>query len=191
MLGLGLLGVTAATCCCAAWPARRAALAGTAAAPYRGPVAGPGAARGGVRTAPVAGRLARPVTLALGGRLALHRGTGQTAVPVGTTVGAAAVGIAGLSAGIVFAASLVNLLGTPRLYGLQWDAFVANPQNASMSAAAASVAGDPDIARWTGTYLGVPIQVNGVGVGRGDHRAGPGRAAGRGAAGRQRAAAAG
>jgi len=74
------------------------------------------------------------------------------------------VGIAGLSAGIVFAASLVNLLATPRLYGLQWDAYVANLQNASMSAAAASVAGDPDIARWTGTYMGVPIQVNGVAV---------------------------
>jgi hypothetical protein len=65
---------------------------------------------------------------------------------------------------VVFAASLVNLLATPRLYGLQWDAFVANVQNASLSAAAASVARDPDIARWTGTYMTVPVQVNGVHV---------------------------
>jgi hypothetical protein len=164
VLGLGLLGVTAATCCCAAWPARRAALTGTAAAPYRGPAAAPGAARRGGRAAPAAARLGRPVTLALGGRLALHRGAGRTAVPVRTTVGAAAVGIAGLSAALVFAASLVNLLGTPRLYGLQWDASVANVQNASLSAAAASVARDPGIARWTGTYMTVPVQVNGVRV---------------------------
>jgi hypothetical protein len=155
-LGLGLLGVAVATCCCAAWPARRAAVPGRALA---------GAAdgtRAGVGAAVVS--LTRPVTVALGARLALHRGTGPTAVPVRTTVGAAAVGIAGLSAGLVFAASLVNLLATPRLYGLQWDAFVANVQNASMSAAAASVAHDPRVTHWTGTYMAVPIQVNGVRV---------------------------
>lgn len=162
-LGLGLLGVAAATCGCAAWPARRAAVTGTA-VPYRGATA-PGATRAGTRaTSSVAILLTRPVTLALGGRLALHRGTGPTAVPVRTTVGAAAVGIAGLSAGLVFAASLVNLLASPRLYGLQWDAFVANVQNASMSAAAAGVARDPGVAHWTGTYFGAPIQVNGVRV---------------------------
>src|SRR3984957_14553495 len=96
MLGLGLLGVTAATCGCAAWPARRAARAVTPA--YQGPAAAHGAGRP-PRAAPAAARLARPVTLALGGRLALHRGAGRTAVPVRTTVGAAAVGIAGLRAG--------------------------------------------------------------------------------------------
>jgi hypothetical protein len=101
----------------------------------------------------------------LGGRLALHRGTGTTAAPVRTTVGAAAVGIAGLSAGVVFAASLAHLLATPRLYGVQWDAYVANVQNASMTAAARSVAADRDVARWTGTYMSVPLQVNGVAVG--------------------------
>lgn len=102
--------------------------------------------------------------MALGGRLALHRGAGPAAVPVRTTVGAAAVGIAGLSAGVVFAASLVNLLATPRLYGLRWDAFVANVQNASLSAAAASLARDPDIAHWSGTYMTVPVLINGVHV---------------------------
>jgi ABC-type lipoprotein release transport system permease subunit len=157
-LGLGLLGVAVATCGCAAWPARRAAVAGPA-GPYRGAA---GAAPAGTRA--VAALLTRPVTLVLGTRLALHRGTGPTAVPVRTTVGAAAVGIAGLSAALVFAASLVNLLASPRLYGLQWDAFVANVQNASMTAAAASVARDPQVAHWTGTYMAVPIQVNGVRV---------------------------
>lgn len=158
-LGLGLLGVAVATCGCAAWPARRAALAGKA--PNRDPAGRPGAAGHPARAVV---RLARPVTVVLGGRLALQPGTGPTAVPVRTTVGAAAVGIAGLSAGVVFAASLVNLLATPRLYGLQWDAFVANVQNASMSTAAASVAHDPQVAHWTGTYMAVPIQVNGVRV---------------------------
>src|SRR5262249_11342504 len=144
-----------ATCCCAAWPARRAAVGGTVA----------GAARSAARPAPARmSRLAGPVTMALGGRLALHRGTGPAAVPVRSTVGAAAAGIGGLSGGLVFAASLVNLLASPRLYGLQWDAFVANVQDASMSAAAASVARDPRVAHWTGTYMAVPLQVNGVRV---------------------------
>jgi hypothetical protein len=156
-LGLGLLGVAVATCCCAAWPARRAAVPGRATAAVTG------GTRAGVRPA-AAIPLARLVTVALGARLALHRGSGPTAVPVRTTVGAAAVGIAGLSAGLVFVASLVNLLATPRLYGLQWDALVANVQNASMSAAAASVASDPRVAHWTGTYMTVPLQVNGVRV---------------------------
>lgn len=156
-LGLGLLGVAVATCCCAAWPARRAAV------PGRAPAAGADGTRAGVRASAVV-RLASPVSIALGARLALHRGTGPTAVPVRTTVGAAAVGIAGLSAGLVFVASLVNLLATPRLYGLQWDAFVANVQNASMSSAATSVASDQRVAHWTGTYMAVPLQVNGVRV---------------------------
>jgi hypothetical protein len=159
-LGVGLLGVAAATCGCAAWPARRAAVTGRV-APDRG-AAGAAGARAGARAMPAVGLLTRPVTMTLGGRLALHRGTGPTAVPVRTTVGAAAVGIAGLSAGLVFAASLVNLLASPRLYGLQWDAFVANVQNATMPAAAASVARDPRVAHWTGTYFGAPILVNGV-----------------------------
>ena len=162
-LGLGLLGVAVAVGCCAAWPARRAAVTGTA-APYRGAARGAGAARSATRGRPSVAVLTRPVTMVLGGRLALHRGTGPTAVPVRTTVGAAAVGIAGLSAGLVFAASLVNLLASPRLYGLQWDAFVANVQNATMSAVAASVASDPRVAHWTGTYMAVPLQVNGVRV---------------------------
>jgi hypothetical protein len=165
-LGLGLLGVTLATCCCAAWPVRRAATAGAAATAARG---GQQAGQaGGARTSrarAVAIRLARPVTVTLGGRLALHRGSGPAAAPVRTTVGAAAVGVAGLSAGIVFAASLAHLLATPRLYGVQWDAYVANVQNASMKAATPSVAGDRDVARWTGTYMSVPLQVNGVAVG--------------------------
>jgi hypothetical protein len=126
------------------------------------PAAVAGRARIGARAVTI--RLARPVTVTLGGRLALRRGAGPAAAPVRTTIGAAAVGIAGLSAGLVFAASLAHLLATPRLYGVQWDAYVANVQNASMSAATHSVAADPDIARWTGTYMTVPLQVNGVAV---------------------------
>jgi hypothetical protein len=142
-----------------------------AAVPGRALAAVAHGARANVRATAVP--LGAAVTVALGARLALHRGTGHTAVPVRTTVGAAAVGIAGLSTGLVFAASLVNLLASPRLYGLQWDAFVANAQSAPMSDAAASVARDPRVAHWTGTYMGVPIQVNGVRVDAGATGPGP------------------
>src|SRR5207253_10420410 len=56
---------------------------------------------------------AGPVPLAMGIGLALHRGAGRTAVPVRSAVTSAAVGVAALSAAIVFAASLSHLLASP------------------------------------------------------------------------------
>jgi hypothetical protein len=50
-------------------------------------------------------------------RLALHRGAGRTAVPVRSALASATVGVAGLCAAIVFAASLSHLLASPALYG--------------------------------------------------------------------------
>ena len=69
---------------------------------------------------------AGPVPLAMGIRLALHRGAGRTAVPVRSAVASAAVGVAALSAAIVFAASLSHLLASPALYGVTWHAAVTN-----------------------------------------------------------------
>jgi hypothetical protein len=62
----------------------------------------------------------------MGIRLALHRGAGRTAVPVRSAVASAAVGVAALSAAIVFAASLSHLLASPALYGVTWHAAVTN-----------------------------------------------------------------
>ena len=66
----------------------------------------------------------RPLPLTLGARQALDRGRGRTAVPVRTTVVAAAVAVATLTTALTFGASLGHLLDTPRLYGWTWDAQV-------------------------------------------------------------------
>src|SRR5262245_34526272 len=105
------------TACCAAWPGWRA----TAERPVSGLA---GASR--ERRRPVVPRLAAagPVPVAMGTRLALHRGAGRTAVPVRSAVTSAAVGVAALSAAVVFAGSLSHLLTTPALYGVTWHAMV-------------------------------------------------------------------
>jgi hypothetical protein len=106
-----------------------------------------------------------PVAGETGIRLALHRGAGRTALPVRATVTAAAVGTAGLSAALVFAASLANLLGSPMLYGVTWDAVVAYPHSGgSLTPAASVIAADPKVARWSGAYFAVPITVDGASV---------------------------
>jgi hypothetical protein len=157
VLTLGMLGVVAATVCCAAWPARLAATTprqAAAAAPPR--VAGLSAVAGVIR----------PVPAATGIRLALQRGAGRTAVPVLSTVTAAAVGVVGLSAAMVFTASLGNLLATPRLYGVSWDALVANLEfNTPLTNALREVESDPRVAQWSGTFVAAPLEVDGVPAG--------------------------
>jgi ABC-type lipoprotein release transport system permease subunit len=151
---LGMLGVVAATVCCAAWPARRAA-----SAPRHPSASAPSGSAG----LAVLIRSLRPVPAATGIRLALHRGDGRTAVPVLSTVAAAAIGVIGLSSALVFTASLGNLLSTPRLFGVSWDALVANLEfNTDLAPAARIVAGDPMVSKWSGTYVAVPLEVDGV-----------------------------
>ena len=75
-------------------------------------------------------------------------------MPVPSTITAAAVGVIGLSAAMVFTASLGHLLATPRLYGVSWDALVMNLQNSSMKPVADSIARDPQVSQWSGTYGG-------------------------------------
>jgi len=59
-----------------------------------------------------------------GVRLALERGRGSTAVPVGTSLMGVTLGITALVTALCFASSLTFLLKTPELYGLRWDAVV-------------------------------------------------------------------
>ena len=156
VLVLGMAGVVIATVSCAAWPAWRAATA-----PRPQAVIPPG----GPWAASAITRAVKPVPAAMGIRLALHRGAGRTAVPVPSTITAAAVGVIGLSAAMVFTASLGHLLATPRLYGVSWDALVMNLQNSSMKPVADSIARDPQVSQWSGTYVDVPLQIRGVQVG--------------------------
>ncbi|MGZ4432231.1 MAG: FtsX-like permease family protein [Trebonia sp.] len=53
-----------------------------------------------------------------------------------------------------------------RLYGVAWDALVTNEKfGTSTAPAARSIAADPLIAAWSGTYDGAPLTVNGTPVG--------------------------
>jgi ABC-type lipoprotein release transport system permease subunit len=87
-------------------------------------------------------------------------------VPVRSAIAATALGVIGLSAALGFSASLGYLLATPRLYGVTWDALVTNEQfGTSTAPAARSIAADPLIAAWSGTYDGAPLTVNATAVG--------------------------
>jgi hypothetical protein len=68
-----------------------------------------------------------------GVRMALEPGRGRTAVPVRTTLLAAVVGVAAVAATLTITASADHLLGTPRLYGHNWDAVIGNGTEPSYS----------------------------------------------------------
>jgi hypothetical protein len=88
--------------------------------------------------------------------MALQPGRGRTAVPVRSAIFGATLGVAALSASLVFAASLGHLLNTPRLSGFTWDAFVS--VEGGLPRAAAALRADPKIAGYTrGGFTGVRI----------------------------------
>lgn len=76
------------------------------------------------RTSPVveaAARVGMPPPATNGLRMALEAGRGEWAVPTRSAFAGAMFGIAGITAVLVFAASLAHLDGTPRLYGWTFD----------------------------------------------------------------------
>ena len=178
VLAVGVVGAVLATMAGAAWPAWRAARAGqaragTVAAGMAGGMAGTAAAGSWVGHAPGRSpRLAATATAGIGSvaaviglRLALQPGAGRTALPVRSTIASAVVGVTALTAALVFSASLGNLLATPRLYGVAWDAYVSNLLSDGISAAVASAAADPAVAAWAEGYAGAPLTIRGVGMG--------------------------
>ena len=130
VLGLGSAAVLLATVGCAALPAWQAASRSSDAAPVS-----PGRPRQSMVS--VATANLSPVTAMMGVRLALQPGSGWTALPVRSTITGAVVGVAALSAAMVFSASLAHLLATPRLYGVTWDASVSSLQQSGVGPAAA------------------------------------------------------
>jgi ABC-type lipoprotein release transport system permease subunit len=60
-------------------------------------------------------------TISNGVRMALDPGRDDRAVPLRSAFAGAALGVVGMTAVLVFAASLTNLSDTPRLYGWTWD----------------------------------------------------------------------
>jgi ABC-type lipoprotein release transport system permease subunit len=98
-------------------------------------VSGPGAPAG-ERRAGLADRAARagfPPTAVAGVRMALERGRGRTAVPVGATICGVLLAVATIVTAISFGASVDHLLSTPRLYGLNWDAEVGDSLGPDLS----------------------------------------------------------
>jgi len=88
--------------------------------------------------------------------MALQPGRGRTAVPVRSAIFGASLGVAALTASLVFAASLGHLLITPRLSGFTWDAFVS--VDSQHGKAAAALRADPKIAGYTrGGFINVRI----------------------------------
>ncbi len=155
--GLGALATVLATVACAAPAAWRAAATPAAAV---SPAAG-GRMPRRTAAAAVTGGIGH-VSALLGIRLAVQAGAGRTAVPVRSTIASAVVGIAALTAAIVFSASLGHLLATPRLYGVTWDADVQNVNNTGIAPVIGAVAHDPQVAAWTTADTGAPLQVDGV-----------------------------
>jgi hypothetical protein len=141
---------------CAAWPAWRAVRHGAGSQPTV------------TRSAGLISALAsgvRPVAAAVGLRLALQRGSGRTALPVASTVVTSAVGLAALTAALVFSGSLNHLLSTPQLYGASWDVLVQTIESGDpgqgVTGAIPVVSRDPQVAAWATGYSGVPLRLGG------------------------------
>jgi ABC-type lipoprotein release transport system permease subunit len=117
IVGLGALATLLLVLAVSAVPAWRAARAMGDASPR--------VIDGGERPSAVPDKLARaglPPTAVAGVRMALERGRGRTAVPVGATVFGVLLAIATIVTALSFSASVDRLVHTPRLYGQNWDA---------------------------------------------------------------------
>ena len=151
VLPTGLLAAIGVTVACSVWSGWRA----TAPAPPA-PPARPARPRGRMRIP----RLAPgPVPLTMGVHLALHRGAGRTAVPVGSAVASATVGVAALSAAIVFGGCISHLLASPVLFGVTWDAAVTGTALPNVAPIEATARRDPQVAAWTTVLSGGPVQI--------------------------------
>ncbi len=120
VIGTGVALLVVSLLAVALWPAFRAArLAGLADREDLGERPSRIASWAGSRSAVVAAGL----------RMALERGRGRTAVPVRSTILSVAIGIAAMTATLVAGSSLVNLIDTPALGGLTYDAIIPNDED--------------------------------------------------------------
>ena len=147
VLTTGLLAAIGVSVACSVWSGWRA----TAPAP----AARPDQRRGRTRIP----WLPEPVPLTMGVRLALHRGAGRTAVPVGSAVASATVGVTALSAAIVFGGCISHLLASPALFGVTWDAAVTSTALPNVAPIEATARRDPQVVAWTTVLSGGPVQI--------------------------------
>ena len=150
VLAAGAAAAIVVTVACTAWPGWRAAAPGPLGRPS-GPPPQPA----------VISRMAAagPVPLALGLRFALQRGARRPGMPVRSAIASATLGVAALSAAIVFAGSLSYLLTSPALYGVTWDAMISNQAGGGLGLALATVRRDRQVAAWTTAWSGAPLLI--------------------------------
>jgi ABC-type lipoprotein release transport system permease subunit len=147
-IGTGLLAVVALVATCAAVPAWR--LSGIQ-QDEPGTAGGAGASSG---LADTAARAGLPPSSVAGLRMALERGRGPTAVPVRTTLIGVTAGIVALSAALTFGVSSHRLLGTPRLYGWDFDAIAGGwGLDDPASRRPSWLAGNPHVGAFSAVYF--------------------------------------
>jgi hypothetical protein len=101
-----------------------------------------------------------PPPVGVGARMALHTGRGPTALPSGSALAGAAVGVAGVVAALTFGSRVDHLLATPTLWGANYDAIVTTGEDVSLAETAADrVARDPDVAA-VALFDGVDLDVH-------------------------------
>ena len=93
-------------------------------------------------------------------RLALERGRGRSATPVGSTIIASAVAVASIVTLVAFGANLRNLVEKPRLYGWNWDSIAGNPYAPDLGAVVGpALDGLDSIAEYSSGATNVRIQI--------------------------------
>jgi hypothetical protein len=117
-----IAGVVLAVAFLAAWRATRPVSSDRARARRRTSPIVELAARAGLRPAATNGL-----------RMALQAGSGESSVPVRSAFAGAVFGVAGITAVLVFAASLAHLVSTPRLSGWTWDLKTEVPTTAGVA----------------------------------------------------------
>jgi hypothetical protein len=75
-----------------------------------------------------ASRAGAPPAMATGIGFALERGHGRGGVPVHSSLAGASFGVLAVVAALLFAASLEQLVTTPRLFGWSWDVATVDPR---------------------------------------------------------------
>lgn len=131
---------------CAWWPARSTADRSRAARRRPVPLVD-GMARAGL-----------PTTMVSGVRMALERGAGRAAVPVGTSIAAIAIASLAIVGSLTFGAGIDHLVDTPRLIGINWDGLLLWPSVADAEVEPdrieTALAEHPDVVAFTpGTFF--------------------------------------
>jgi hypothetical protein len=160
-LAVGMFATLLAVVACGVWPNWHAARRSSFATVRAGALT-----RHSDPTASVARLGGVPVTMSTGIAFALGRGRGRNAIPLRTTLTAAAIGVAALTGAVVFSASLTRLVDTPGLYGVTWDALIASVsgEGTPPTPALPIVRRDPAVDAVSMGYSGVPSQIGKVGV---------------------------